>query len=239
VGNLILQLVPTALGIVLSPLAIMALVAELLSRRRRGNGIAYLIGWALALVVVLGLALWLFTSLDVHAPGSPPSWVAIVRVVLGLFLVAAAVWVYRRGGTHARKMASASTPVEVVAAAPQLPGWLKAVDSFTPTRSLLLGFGIFAFNPVDASCAVIAALDLVIAPVAVGTQLGVAIGFVILGILPVAIPVIYVLVRGENAAGLLGTVRTWIATHTNVMNAALLLVIGCLQLQKGLAALIG
>jgi hypothetical protein len=37
-GELILGLVPVALGVVLSPLAIMALVAVLLSQNARANG---------------------------------------------------------------------------------------------------------------------------------------------------------------------------------------------------------
>jgi hypothetical protein len=38
-GDLILQLVPLALGVVLSPLAVMALVAVLVSRLARINGL--------------------------------------------------------------------------------------------------------------------------------------------------------------------------------------------------------
>ena len=68
--------------------------------------------------------------------------------------------------------------------------------------------------------------------VAVGT------GFAALGILPIAAPVVFVLVRGERAKPFLDATRTWIAGHTGVLNAALLLVVGILQLQKGISALL-
>ena len=237
-GELILSLVPVALGVVLSPLAIMALVAVLLSRNARMNGIAYLIGWFVGLAGLMALFLWLFPVLEVHAIGEPPLWVAIVRVLIGLFLAAAAVWVYRKGRAHIIRMAAASSPRDVVAASPQLPGWLHSVESFRPGRTLLLGVGLFVLNPVDASCAILAALDISLSDVGATAAAWVAIAFVVIGTLPIALPVLYVVVRGPQAQPLLDRVRTWIAGNTHVLNAALLLVIGALQLEKGIAALL-
>ena len=237
-GELILSLVPVALGVVLSPLAIMALVAVLLSRNARMNGIAYLIGWVVGLAGLMALFLWLFPVLEVHAIGEPPLWVAIVRVLIGLFLAAAAVWVYRKGRAHIIRMAAASSPRDVVAASPQLPGWLHSVESFRPGRTLLLGVGLFVLNPVDASCAILAALDISLSDVGATAAAWVAIAFVVIGTLPIALPVLYVVVRGPQAQPLLDRVRTWIAGNTHVLNAALLLVIGALQLEKGIAALL-
>ncbi|MEG8036632.1 hypothetical protein QP157_15360 [Sphingomonas sp. LR61] len=70
-GALIVGLIAPALGILLSPLAIMALVAELLSRRYRANGLAFFIGWLLATVVVVGVSVAVFTAIDFH-PGPTP-----------------------------------------------------------------------------------------------------------------------------------------------------------------------
>lgn len=237
-GELILALVPVALGVVLSPLAIMALVAVLLSRNARMNGITYLVGWFLGLGGLMTLCLWLFPLLAVHELGEPPLWVPIVRVLLGLFLIGSAVWVYRKGRAHIVQMAAASSPREVVAASPQLPGWLHSVESFRPGRTLLLGLGLFVLNPVDASCAILAALDISLSDVDRSTGLWVAVVFVIIGTLPIALPVLYVVVRGADAQPLLDRVRAWIAGNTHVLNAALLLVIGALQLEKGIAALL-
>jgi hypothetical protein len=237
-SDLILALVPVALGVVLSPLAIMALVAVLLSRNARANGIAYLLGWIVGLAGLMILFLWLFPLLAVHERNEPPLWVPLVRLLIGLFLVAAAVWVYRKGRVHIAQMAAASTPREVVAASPQLPGWLHSVESFRPGRTFLLGVGLFVLNPVDASCAIIAALDITLSEVDTTAGLWVAAAFVSVGTLPIAVPVFYLLVRGDSAQPLLDRVRTWIAGNTHVLNAALLLVIGALQLEKGIAALL-
>lgn len=52
-GSPTLQLVPVVFGVILSPLAIMALVAILLSDRAWANGIAYLVGWVVGICGML------------------------------------------------------------------------------------------------------------------------------------------------------------------------------------------
>lgn len=236
---LIVDLIPLALGIIMSPLAIMALVAVLVSKRSRLNGIAFLIGWALAVVVAVFGSIVVFGLLDLQGFGELPLWVAVVRLVFALLLIGAAVWTFRRGHAHVQKMAVANTPQEVVEAAPQLPGWLRAVENFTATRSLLLGFGIFLLNPVDASCGIIAGLDIRTAEISDSATLWVAVGFCVVGILPIAIPVILAVVKGRDADAVLQRVRSWIAGHTSALNAGLLLLIGAMQLQKALSAFFG
>lgn len=237
-GQLIVDLIPVLLGVVLSPLAIMALVAVLLSRLARVNGVAYLIGWVLGLAGLLALFMWLFTMVTVHPTGTLPLWVPIVRLVLGVFLVLAAVWVYGRGHASIRKMAAANSMKGVIAAAPQLPGWLRSVESFHPFRTFLLGFGLFVLNPVDASCAILAALDISLSSVDETAALWIAFAFVVIGTLPILIPVLFVVIKGAEAQPFLDRIRTWIASNTHVLNAALLLVVGVLQLQKGVSGLL-
>lgn len=237
-GELVVQLIPVALGIVLSPLAIMALVAVLLSEHARANGVAYLLGWAVGVAGLLALFLWLFPVLNVRPLPEPPVWTSLLRLVFALILIGGAIWVYRRGAARIRQMAAASTPQEVAAAAPALPGWLQSVATFRPIRCFFLGVGLFVVNPVDASCAILAALDLTLADITDAQRTGTAIVFAIIGILPIAIPVLFVVVRGSAAQPALDRVRGWIAGNTHVLNAALLLVIGALQLEKAITGLL-
>ncbi len=237
-GELIVSLVPLAVGIIMSPLAIMALVAVLLSTRARHNGMAFFLGWSVAVVVALTASYLVFGLLEVQERRSPPLWVPVVRLIVAALLLFGAVWVYRRGKIHSRAMAAARTPAAVAAAAPQLPGWLQKVSTFTPARSFLLGLGIFLLNPVDLSCAVLASLDVRLAsldPTAAAATLAV---FGFIGIVPIGLPVLLVLLRGAAADPALSAVRGWIATHTGVLNAALVLVIALLQLQKAVSTLL-
>ncbi|KQR45182.1 hypothetical protein ASF87_13015 [Microbacterium sp. Leaf161] len=233
--DLVLSLLPLSLGIVMSPLAIMALVAVLLSRRARVNGLMFFVGWALGVALGLSASFMVLGFFEVHERQAPPLWVPILRLLLGILLVVGAIWIYRRGQAHARAMARASSPGDVTAAAPQLPGWLKSVETFTPGRSLALGFGIFVLNPVDLSCAILAALDVRVANLDATTSLLVMVVFGLIAVLPIGIPVVLVLAKGESATPTLTRIRAWIAGHTSVLNAALVLVIAVLQLQKAVS----
>lgn len=237
-GDLILGLVPLLFGILLSPLALMALIAVLVSSRARVGGIAFALGWLAGIALVLTVAFLVFGALQVRALREPPLWVPILRLVLGLLLVGAAIVVYRRGRARIAQMAEARSPRDVAAAAPQLPGWLQQVETFRPVRTFFLGLGLFVVNPVDASCAIIAALDARVAAVATGPAVVVLVVFGLVGSLSIVLPVLLVVVRGTAAEPLLARTRSWVAGNTHVLNAALLLVIGALQLQKALSAFV-
>ena len=69
-----------------------------------------------------------------------------------------------------------------------------------------------------------AALLLALIPLAIGVIMS-----------PIAIPVL----KDREADAVLRRVRTWIAGHTSTLNAGLLLLIGAMQRQKALSALLG
>ncbi|WP_376784073.1 GAP family protein [Leifsonia aquatica] len=81
----------------------MALIAVLVSSRARVGGIAFALGWLAGIALVLTVAFLVFGALQVRALREPPLWVPILRLVLGLLLVGAAVVVYRRGGRGSRR----------------------------------------------------------------------------------------------------------------------------------------
>jgi hypothetical protein len=236
-GSLVLQLVPVLLGIILSPLAIMALIAVLVSQHARRNGIAYLAGWIIGLAGLLLLFQWIFRAAHPPVEVSTPLWVALVRLLLALVLIGGGIWVYHKGAARIRRMAAASGPKDVAKAA-TLPGWLQSVSTFRPARTLVLGVGLFVLNPVDATCAILAALDLAVADVTATQQTWTTIVFIIIGVLPIAVPVVWLLISGTRAQPALDSLRAWIAGHTHVLNAALLLFIGAMQLQKAVQALL-
>lgn len=153
-------------------------------------------------------------------------------------LFAGAVWTYRRSRARVVQMAAATTPEQVSAAAPQLPGWMQSVERFSPPRSFALGLGIFLLNPVNLSCAIVAALDIRLASLAVNTSLWVLAGFTVVSILPMAIPVVLVYLRGEDAAPMLAALRRWIASHNGTLSVVLLALVGFLQIQKALQVLL-
>lgn len=236
--NLAWDLVPVAFGVIASPLAIMALVAVLLSRHARVNGVLFLLGWALAVIIaVVGFALLLAAVQVQDAQRTPPAGVAVSRLLIGIALAGFAVWTYRRSRAALVKMAAARTPDDIAAAAPQLPGWMRSIDTFSPQRSLALGLGIFLLNPVNVSCAFIAALDVRLAELDAPAPTIFLTVFILVCIVPMAIPVVILVIQREKAAPALEALRAWIVKNNGVMSAIFLAVIAFMQIQKALTVL--
>lgn len=231
------EMIPILLGVLASPLAIMALMAVLLTRRPGANGLAFVAGWALAVSATTLGAYLLLAWAGVDADREPPVWMIPLRLVIGALLVGGAVFTYRQSRGRIAAMAAATTPEEVAAAAPQLPGWLTSVSTFSPARSMLLGFGIFALNPMNDSCSVAAALELRQAQLPPGVGLAVLICFVVLCVIPFLVPVILVVRKGELATPLLEKVKGSIERHNGTLSAVFLALVGFSQVRTALGAL--
>jgi hypothetical protein len=228
-GSLLLQQIPLALGIIMSPLAVVAVVAVLFSERARINSIAYLIGWYLGIVVALAGSYVILTALQVHQRTHPPLWVPIIHLVLGATLLAGAWFVYSRSRRGVQAMAAA--------VAPQLPKMLQSVEHFQPMRSGVLGFALFVLNPIDMSCAIAAAMNLRVSTVAPTSQIVSAVIFSLVSVTSVAVPVALLLIKKDEATEPLQKIRTWIATNTHLLNVGLLVLIAAMQISKGVQGL--
>ena len=132
-GQAIGQVLSFGVGVALSPLPIIAVVLILATAKGRTNGPAFLAGWVLGIAVLGTIVLLVASGAGASKHGTPATWVSIVKIVLGmlLLLLAAKEW---RGWPRGD-------------AQPELPGWMKAVDKFTPIRSFAVGVALSAVQP--------------------------------------------------------------------------------------------
>ena len=122
--NALNQLLPIAVGILVSPLPIVAIVAILLSTRGRTAAPAYTAAFAVVTLAFVGLgALSSAGASSAATGGSAVAVVLTIALTVGFAALAVASWLSRpRGGA----------PVKT-------PGWLAAVDTITPLRAAGLG----------------------------------------------------------------------------------------------------
>ena len=236
--SLLLNLLPLAVGIILSPLAVVAIVVIVSSRRGLAKGTAFTVGWLLAIATVTGASFWIARALALHpVVRKPPLWVPILHFVLAAVLLAAGAVILIRGRPKLRQLAAATTPAEVAAVAPALPKWLRSVETFSIFKAFLWGLGLFLISPVDLSCAIAAGLALAQDGSGSGTQIFAFVIYLIVSGLSVIGPVLIPLVGGSQADGILAGLRRWISTHNGLLNAVLLLLIGVMQLNKAIQSL--
>lgn len=221
-GEAIGQSLPVAVGVLISPMPIVAVVLMLLTPRARSNAAAFLIGWV-AGIAVLGTVVLLIADGLTGGDDGPPAWAAWLKLVLGvlLLLLAAKNWRGRPRGD----------------AEPPTPGWMRAVDGFTPLKALGLAVLLGAINPKNLLLVVSGAAAIASATTD-GTTRAVALAvFVVIASIGVAAPLVIYLATGDRAAALLGDLRGWMVRHNAAIMTVLLAVIGAKMIGDGIAGL--
>jgi threonine/homoserine/homoserine lactone efflux protein len=222
-GAAIGQSLPIAVGVLVSPLPIVAVVLMLVSGRAKANAFSFLVAW---FVAVGAVTLLVATLAGAATPGDdgPPLWAAILKIVLGVLLLALAVKQWR------------GRPREGVE--PPAPKWMAAIDAFTPVKAAGLAVLLGAVNPknlllvVSGGAAIASA-----APSDASAQVVASVVFALVASLGVAAPVFIYLFTGSRAAAMLEDLKGWMTHNNAVIMAVLLLILGAKMLGDGIAAL--
>ena len=218
----IAQVLPFAVGIMVSPIPIIAVILMLFTERARINGPLFLLGW------VAGLAALAVVAYSVaHALGwgsgstEDDAQVTFWRILLGLVLLVLA----------ARKWRKAIDPDAV----DELPPWMSRIDGMTPARALGTGVVLSALNPKNLALGLGAMTGLAALGAPTNEAAAGIIAFVVVASITVAAAVVYHAVGGARSQRTLDAARTWLASHNDAVMAVLLLVFGVLLVSQGLA----
>ena len=172
-----------AVAVDISPLAISAVILMLFSRRARTNGPLFLLGWALALTILFGVAYVLADQGNVATSGGASDAVAWGKIVVGvLFLLLAA-----------RQYRSRPAP----GAEPEMPKWMAGIDAFTSVKAFGIGLLMAGLSPVHLLLTISAAVALAQLGLSTGDAVGSTIVFVVVASLTIAGPVVYYLFGGR------------------------------------------
>jgi hypothetical protein len=214
------QVLPFAIGIGISPIPLIAVTLMLFTPRAATNGPAFLVGWVVGLGAVSGIVYSLASSADVASDSDASSGLGWGKIVLGTLLLLMAVKQWR-GRPKAGETA-------------ELPGWMSAVDTFTPVRALGTGVLLSALNPKNMILAAGAAAVIAEAGLEGGDAFVDLAVFVVLASIPTAGLVGYRLFGGDTAREHLDSLKTWLGVHNAAVMTVLLLVIGAKLLGDGL-----
>lgn len=209
------QLVPLATGIIISPLPIVAIVAILLSARGRVNGVFYalafaLVGWLFTLIAALGTS----TAGSGHSSGDDVVVIVLTAAIaVGFTVLAVVSWLSRpRNGAE-----------------PKVPGWLAAVDTFTPTKAAGLGALMAATNskniPLELKAgSVIGAQDLAI-PIVILLSLV----FALAAGLGVLLPTLLAATGSAAVTGGLARLKTEMVRHNSMIMTVLFAILAAME----------
>jgi cytochrome c biogenesis protein CcdA len=220
--DVVLHMLPFAVGIAISPVPIITVILMLFTPRPKSNGAGFLLGWFLGIGLPALVVFMLDRMINQGNDASPPSRIAsTLRIAFGFLLILVATWnwVKRNKPDDENKK----------------PLLMKVVDSITPWKAILLGF-LFAdvTNPKNlaltvAGCLAIAGGHLT----ALGNIFSLTL-FTGMASLGVAIPVLLFMSGGEKAKQTVEQWRQWLMKHKKGVMAVLFFVFGVALLVKGL-----
>lgn len=215
-------LLPTAIGVALSPIPIVAVILMLATPKARVNGIAFVAGWIAGLVAVSVIVLVVAGGAD--DPNSTSSHTSnVVKLVLGIVLLLMAFRRWRGRPRHGET--------------PPMPKWMQTIDAFTPARSFVLGVGLSGVNPKNLALTLAAAASIAQAGLSTGESAIAVAVFVVLGSLTVVGPVVLFLFGGERASAPLASMKQFMSDHNAVIMMVVLLVFGAKLVGDGWSGL--
>jgi hypothetical protein len=224
-GQAIGDVLPAAVGVGLNPFAIIAAILLGLSPKTRANGPAFLVGWLLGIIVVVGLAVLVTSPDDISGEdGDPASTSYAIEVVVGLVLLFLAY----------RKWTKRPTDDET----PSMPKWMGAIENATPISALGAGAMFSSVYPKSLLFNIAAGTMIAQADLSVGEAIFPVAVYVVVASLGVGAPVIWRMVSPRRAATTLDVWKTWLTANNVVITAVLLLVFGVTFFGKGLGGLI-
>jgi threonine/homoserine/homoserine lactone efflux protein len=212
VGEAIGNFLPSAVGVAISPLPIVAVVLMLVTPRGRVNGPLFVAGWWVGLAIVGTIVLAVAGGASASTDSGPATWIDVLFLILGLLLilVAAKQW---RGRPHGDEE-------------PATPKWMGALDTFTPLKAGAAGVVLSALNPKNLLLAVAGAAAIAQTGIATGQQVGCYVVFVLIASIGVAAPVVIYFALGDRSQHLLDELKTWLARNNATIMAVLMLIIG-------------
>lgn len=144
--------------------------------------------------------------------GGPARWTYWLKLALGAaFLVLATVqWRGRpREGRPAR-----------------LPGWMRAVDRFTPGKAAGLGAALAVANPKNLVLGIGGAVSIAASGAGTGGRAVAGVLMVLIGSLCTLLPLGTYLAGGERAEAVLAGWREWLGQHNTAIMTTVLAVLG-------------
>ena len=211
-GEAIGQMLPSAVGVAISPLPIVAVVLMLVTARGRVNGPAFLVGWWIGVAVVGTIVLAVAEAPGATDQGEPATWVSWLELILGvlLLLVALKQWRGRPQGD----------------ADPEMPKWMQALDGFKPPKAAGAGVLLSGLNPKNLLLTVAGATAIAQTGISGGEQAVALVVFILIASLGVAAPIVIYFALGARAGPLLERLKNWLAQNNALIMAVLLLIIG-------------
>lgn len=221
-NQVISDLFPSAIGVALSPVPIIAVILMLATPKARSTGLAFAVGWITGLVVV-GVVVLIAAGGSDQPDSAASTGASGLQLLFGLafFALAAKQW---------RTRPKPGEPGE-------MPKWMATIDTFAPGKCFVMGALLAGVNPKNLILTAAAATTIAQAGLDT-TDSAIALGiFVLVASITVVGPVVFYLLATEKAAAPLASIKTFMSDNVAVISIVIFLVLGANLIGTGYAGL--
>ncbi|MEV6279659.1 GAP family protein [Nocardia sp. NPDC051832] len=218
-GTAIGHILAPAVGVAISPAALIAIIALLTGPRARTNGVVFVVTWILALAIEVAILLLAAGWAGASHGEQPGPWVGWVKIVIGLAALTMAATQVR----HAIRPAAEPHPI--------------GEPTASPTGTASLAATLALANPKNLTQVATAAVIIASVTPGHGSRVIAAVVFLAVASLCVTLPMAVYLLAGQHARERLTRWRDWANTSATAMMAVLLTVLGTASIGGGIATL--
>lgn len=214
------SLIPTVIGLglaiaVCSPVSVVTVIVLLTMPAGRRRGIAFVLGWLLAVGVIAAVVVAFAHGQDYSSNKTTPSRAASwAEVAVGLIAVLGALRALRRRPQGA---SSGGTPK-----------WLDRLDRTNWVLATVVGAFMLTY-----SLTIAAAAEILKANVSTGDEVLAFVVFAVASIASIVAPVVVALLAPERSERLLAEWRRWLLGNSRVIVLVALIVIGVALIVRG------
>jgi len=216
------EILPLALVVTLSPLNVIPVILLLFTKRPLVHASCFLAGFIVGVAGVLGAAVALADAVDLSPGSGHSTWVGVLKLALGVYLVVAAVRKFR-GRPRAGEGGS-------------MPRWMDGIAGFGPGKSVGAGLALGAVNPKNVVVALAAAATIASAALSGSREIGAMAVYVFVAVLGVATPIVVTLFLGDRSHEVLDGWRTWLGRNNATVMSVLFLIFGVVLIGQGIGA---
>jgi Sap, sulfolipid-1-addressing protein len=220
-SGVFLEIAPVALFWAISPIIISVVILLLSTKRSIGNTLAFVLpsfvgSMVVGIVLVITLQGYDYTK---NSAGSDATYYVALGAAAFFFLATLVVWWKLPKGSKGMKM----------------PKWVEYIDEMKPRTALVYGSILFLNNVILTITAV---GDVLRGQLSQTTGVIMIISFVLIGTIGMWLPLGYKLVAPETSVGNIERMREWLIINNKTILIVEFLLLGFIELGKGLAGLL-
>lgn len=216
------EILPLALVVTISPINVIPVILLLFTKRPLVNASCFLAGFIAGVAAVLVACVAVAGAVDLSPGSGHSTWVAVLKLALGVYLVVAAVRKFR-GRPRAGEEGA-------------MPKWMDGIAAFSPGKSLGAGLALGAGNPKNVVVGLAAAATIASVSLSSGQQISAIAIYVFVAVLGVAAPILVTVFLGDRSHEVLDGWKAWLGQNNAAVMSVLFLIFGVVLIAQAIGA---